>query len=111
MIPLKRELVSSLKNNLAAVHLQNGSSNWNTVIELCSQVLALDPSNVKALYRRGVAYLELDEFTKARRDFQSAKILDPTNEVIATKLAAVSQKENQLSQKMYATAMRKMFQS
>lgn len=36
-------------------------------VQLCSRVLEREPENVKALYRRAVAKLELAEFVEARR--------------------------------------------
>ena len=55
---------------------------------LCSRVLERDPQNVKALYRRACARLELQEYLEARRDLASAAKLEPTNREVRAKLAA-----------------------
>ncbi|XP_063865630.1 AH receptor-interacting protein-like [Scylla paramamosain] len=47
-----------------------------SAIEHCSTVLEKQPDNVKALYRRGRAYVEVFSPTEARRDLEKAAKLD-----------------------------------
>jgi tetratricopeptide (TPR) repeat protein len=45
----------------------------------CTAALAIDPTSVKALYRRGCARTGLSSFTEARCDLRHANRLDPNN--------------------------------
>merc|ERR1711936_215126 len=76
-------------NNLAACHFQ--WNNHKSVMELSNQVLATNPSLVKALYRRGVSYLGLHEFDLAEKDLVAAHKVDPTNRAVNEKLGQVKQ--------------------
>lgn len=51
----------------------------NKVIEHCKKALEIEPSNIKALYRRGCAYLSMDDFYSAESDFKYALSLSPNN--------------------------------
>lgn len=55
----KDELMTTLRNNLAGCHFSSSSNNWDAIISLCDKVLFRDVHNVKALYRRGCAFLEI----------------------------------------------------
>lgn len=46
---------------------------------VCTSVLAADPANVKALFRRASAYLELHEFSEAITDLRRLLELEPGN--------------------------------
>ncbi|XP_066588765.1 AH receptor-interacting protein isoform X2 [Prorops nasuta] len=46
------------------------------VIEHCSNVLKNDPDNIKALYRRGKAYIGIWDEKKAINDLEKVKLLD-----------------------------------
>eukprot|EP00090_Calanus_glacialis_P007642 TRINITY_DN16084_c0_g1_i1.p1 TRINITY_DN16084_c0_g1~~TRINITY_DN16084_c0_g1_i1.p1 ORF type:complete len:337 (-),score=103.06 TRINITY_DN16084_c0_g1_i1:8-1018(-) len=78
-------------NNLAACHFQ--WNNFKNVVELSNKVLAKEPSMVKALYRRGVSYLGLNEFELAEKDLVAAHKVDPTNRAVNEKLGQVKQKK------------------
>jgi len=54
---IKKEMLSLLYNNTAGCHLLKG--NWGSAIDLCNSVLEVEPTNVKALYRRGTAFIEI----------------------------------------------------
>lgn len=78
-------------NNLAACHFQ--WNNFKNVVELSNKVLAKEPTSVKALYRRGVSYLGLNEFDLAEKDLVAAHKVDPTNRAVNEKLGHVKQKK------------------
>lgn len=44
-----------------------------------TKVLQKDPNNSKGLFRRGVAYLELQDFTKAAADLELLVKNEPEN--------------------------------
>lgn len=47
------------------------------MVKFASSVLQNDRDNVKAFYRRGVAYKQLKKFREAREDLAKVKALDP----------------------------------
>ena len=61
-----RGVLSSLQNNLAATQNQLGL--WEDAVGSTTAVLALDAGNLKALFRRGVAYYNLRRFDAAKAD-------------------------------------------
>ncbi|CAJ1337531.1 unnamed protein product [Effrenium voratum] len=57
-------------------------SQWRRVCEICSDVLAEDPCNQKALYRRGQASLRMGLAPAAQEDFAKALQVDPDSKEI-----------------------------
>ncbi|OQR94241.1 hypothetical protein THRCLA_08208 [Thraustotheca clavata] len=52
---------------------------WTNAIADCSSVLRVDPSNVKALYRRAMAQIQLNELENAKMDLEKIVTLEPGN--------------------------------
>jgi len=83
--------------NLAAALLRLDDS-MEDVIKLCNEVVALDSSNTKAFFRRGLAQQALAERSEnprpilqaARKDFLCAAKLEPTNRQVRKSLETVS---------------------
>lgn len=84
------QLFASISKNLAAAALRSGDA---TRAELaCSDALEIDPNDVKSLYRRGVARLELGKFEDAERDLsrvtrtaaQDSKSIQAAKEALKT---------------------------
>ncbi|XP_021750221.1 70 kDa peptidyl-prolyl isomerase-like [Chenopodium quinoa] len=73
-----------LELNLAACALK--IHDYNQTKELCSLVLNLDGSNVKALYRRALAEIRLFQLEEAYEDLGKAAKIEPTNKDILRKL-------------------------
>eukprot|EP00053_Salpingoeca_punica_P016468 m.155727 g.155727 ORF g.155727 m.155727 type:complete len:553 (-) comp16969_c3_seq4:319-1977(-) len=48
-------------------------------IHSCDSALELDKQNLKGLYRRGTAYLELNEWDDAEKDMQALLAIEPSN--------------------------------
>lgn len=63
------DLFVSLSKNLAAAALRSGDA--SRAEAACCDALALKPHDVKALYRRGVARLELRRFDDAKADLEA----------------------------------------
>mmetsp|Transcript_17673 Transcript_17673/g.29056 ORF Transcript_17673/g.29056 Transcript_17673/m.29056 type:complete len:177 (-) Transcript_17673:1105-1635(-) len=61
--------------NVAACHLK--LSNWEKAESYCTKALKVDEDNVKALFRRGRARIELADFEDAERDLKRVVELDP----------------------------------
>jgi len=95
-------------NNLAACHFQ--WKNYRNVVELSTIVLVAtsDPKSserrVKSLYRRGVSYLEMQEFDLAEKDLVTAHKLESCNRAVNEQLGQVRSRrkvaEAELSKRM-----------
>ncbi|XP_042465781.1 peptidyl-prolyl cis-trans isomerase PASTICCINO1-like [Zingiber officinale] len=69
-------------------------------IETCNKVLDAGPAHVKALYRRGMAYMLLGDFVEAKKDFEMMMKVDKTAEPDAiAALLKLKQKEQETEKK------------
>eukprot|EP01119_Soliformovum_irregulare_P004527 TRINITY_DN1555_c0_g1_i1.p1 TRINITY_DN1555_c0_g1~~TRINITY_DN1555_c0_g1_i1.p1 ORF type:complete len:215 (+),score=71.83 TRINITY_DN1555_c0_g1_i1:58-702(+) len=93
-------------NNMAAVHLKE--SKWDKCIKSCNEVLAIQPNNPKALFRRGKSYLSNNDLDKAGVDLEKAHNLDPTDKAIP-QLLDILKKKNAVSEKKAAAFFSNMF--
>ena len=73
--------------NMAAVRIKQ----WRRkdAIEMCSQVLQLEPENAKALYRKGQALQALGRLGEAEAVFVAVAERDPTSREASERLAEV----------------------
>ena len=77
--PAKALLLSSLLNGCTcAPKLEEHAQ----VVTLATDALALDPSSVKALYRRGMAHMGAGDFATAKEDLRRAAELDPKSKEV-----------------------------
>merc|ERR1712217_758924 len=74
-----QELLTTLRLNAAQGELKR--SRWKEAIAFCNPVIAQEPNNVKALYRRGLARIELDDFKGAVDDLRHAATCGGANDV------------------------------
>ncbi|XP_064602899.1 tetratricopeptide repeat protein 9C-like [Liolophura sinensis] len=93
-------------NNLAACILQQEKPNYEKVVMYCDNVLELSPSNVKAMYRRGVAYYHLHNYDKAHTCLRQARETkgqekDPAIDKYLSLCQRELQKEEKLMKKKY----------
>lgn len=75
------------------------------------QVLEIDTSNVKALYRRSQAYMGRGDYIEAELDIKKARSCDPTNKDILIFMRKMREKMKAVSKqeaKLYSTMFRKM---
>lgn len=84
--------------NLAAAQLKQ--EKYHEAIFFCEQVLKLDQSNFKALYRRAQAYESIKEYELALKDWEKWSEMCPKNEYIKLKITETkkmvnSRKENE----------------
>lgn len=87
-----------LNLNVAACHLKLGECRKS--IETCNKVLEANPAHVKALYRRGMAYMEVGDFEEARSDFEMMLKVDKSSELDATSaLKKLKQKQQDVEKK------------
>ncbi|KAG6640123.1 hypothetical protein I3843_10G141800 [Carya illinoinensis] len=84
--------------NVAACQLKLGECRKS--IETCNKVLDANPAHVKALYRRGMAYMAAGDFEEARADFKMMMKSDKSSEAEATAaLLKLQQKEQEVERK------------
>jgi len=79
-----RNLLSVLELNKAACFLKLRC--WIQAQEVCNAVIAGDKENIKALYRRGVATLNLMHTESAMKDFKTILEIDPKNTYAKTQV-------------------------
>jgi tetratricopeptide (TPR) repeat protein len=77
--------------NMAAVYIK--FEWWQKAITVASQVLETDASNVKAMFRRGKAHLELNNTEKARVDIVQAIKLSPNDKGLREEYTRLQAKE------------------
>ena len=94
--------------NIAACQLQ--CKNFKHAAENCTKALTLDPVNIKALYRRALAYKQLGDVEECLTDLERACELDPANSAIRKELMLIKA-ECQNQNAHLAKAMSKMFTS
>lgn len=84
--------------NVAACYLRMGECRKS--IETCEKVLDASPAHVKALYRRGMAYMETGDFEEARNDFNMMMKVDKSSEPDAkAALQKLKQKEQEAARR------------
>eukprot|EP00408_Alexandrium_pacificum_P068092 CAMPEP_0171180238 /NCGR_PEP_ID=MMETSP0790-20130122/13656_1 /TAXON_ID=2925 /ORGANISM="Alexandrium catenella, Strain OF101" /LENGTH=448 /DNA_ID=CAMNT_0011645169 /DNA_START=27 /DNA_END=1370 /DNA_ORIENTATION=- len=72
----------------------------------CDRVLADDPDQVKALYRRGSACFALSDYGSAQKDLAKALRLDPKNAEARSLLLQVREAQKRYAEKARSTAAR-----
>ena len=92
--------------NLAASQLQLNLQDY--VVVNCGRVLQVEPTNVKALYRRAKALLSMKDFEAARQDLKKAKELDPASQAITDLTKMLDSQERALLNR-YGDALKGMF--
>uniref|UniRef100_A0A0V0IVB0 peptidylprolyl isomerase n=1 Tax=Solanum chacoense TaxID=4108 RepID=A0A0V0IVB0_SOLCH len=79
--------------NVAACLLKLGEHKKS--IETCNKVLDVNPVHVKALYRRGMAYMASGDYEEARADFNKMMSIDKSSEASAKAALLKLKKEEQ----------------
>ncbi|XP_076289092.1 tetratricopeptide repeat protein 9C [Lasioglossum baleicum] len=95
-----------LYNNMAGCQLNR--KNYEHTITLCTKILSKESNNIKALYRRGVAYGNLKDVEKAVADLENAVSLEPNNRAAKEQLA-IYDAQLQEANKKFGNMMRRMF--
>ena len=78
------------------------------LVEDCDHALEIDSANVKGLYRRGCAFIKLNNLDRAAADLKQAQELDPTNAGVKKELRALAlqqkaakEKEREMAARMF----------
>jgi tetratricopeptide (TPR) repeat protein len=82
-----KALLVSLQTNLSMMCLKLGKAKQSA--QVATSALEIDPSNVKALYRRAVAWRQLGDTDSAKADLKQALQQDPANTTVKKELASL----------------------
>ena len=94
-------------SNIAACYLK--MENYEKCIEKCNRVLECDADNVKAIFRRGRAYLALKDDFNAAKDLEKAQQAMPDDKLVQyfmKKLKKMQKKQSKSYDKAMARAMK-----
>mmetsp|Transcript_46727 Transcript_46727/g.84341 ORF Transcript_46727/g.84341 Transcript_46727/m.84341 type:complete len:533 (+) Transcript_46727:95-1693(+) len=83
------QLRLSLLLNSAMCHLKQKS--WTKTVSTADEALAINSKSVKALFRRGLARIELGELAEGAGDVKLASKLSPDDKTIASELTRVQE--------------------
>jgi len=93
-------------SNLAACYSKLG--NFENVCKFCTKALGCGATDVKCYYRRGIAYMQTNDFDLARKDFSKAQEIEPTNKAIVEQMKKLDVKEKEMDRR-YAKTYKNMF--
>ncbi|XP_052800904.1 peptidyl-prolyl cis-trans isomerase FKBP5-like [Mya arenaria] len=101
----RRNLLLVGNLNLAQAYLKVDKN--TKARDCCDTALTFDEKNVKAFFRRGMAYLGMMEYEKAKKDFQKVLELEPYNmhakkhiDICTNKMVETTQSERDLDRRM-----------
>ncbi|XP_003428224.1 FK506-binding protein-like [Nasonia vitripennis] len=97
-----------LYNNMAECQLIQ--ENYEHTITLCNKVLSKEEKNVKALYRRGVAYGNIKDYEKSVNDLKIVVSIEPKNKKAQEKFNIFNERWR-VSVQGYENIVRKMFKA
>ncbi|KAL2090962.1 hypothetical protein ACEWY4_013225 [Coilia grayii] len=98
-----QELLLVAHLNLALCHLR--LREYSHVVENCNKVIDIDADNEKALYRRGEAHLQRNEFSLALKDFRHVLQVNPSNRAAHSQITLCQRKmreHHEQDKKIYA---------
>ncbi|XP_027081237.1 70 kDa peptidyl-prolyl isomerase isoform X1 [Coffea arabica] len=72
---------------------------YKEAVKLCTKVLDIDSRNVKALYRRAQAYIQLVELELAEQDIKKALEIDPDNRDVKMEYKILKDKVKEYNRK------------
>jgi len=101
----------SIHLNLAQCYIRLGTEvTYRKAVFSCTSALEIQPNNVKALYRRALAYEAIKDFDSASQDVSKALTLDSTDadliklrHLIDRHLVAEKEKQKRVFSKMFAS--------
>ena len=86
-----KDLYVSCWSNAAMCHIK--TSNWGDAVKSCNKVLAVDgeDKNIKALYRRGIAKMNIGTLKEAKIDLMAAYEIDNKNKDVRKSLGKLKE--------------------
>lgn len=104
--PDVKSLYIMLCNNMAYCQLKQ--NNTEKALELLNKVINSDPTNIKALMRRGEAHIRLKDTESSYTDFKKVIELEPNNALAQQKVVALQQ-QLEVENAHYKSVIKKMF--
>jgi tetratricopeptide (TPR) repeat protein len=71
------------------------NQNWHEALEVNNQIIIQDENNLDAHLRLGLAYLQLQEYAKAKKAYSKVLDLDPINKIALDKMKLVREKKTE----------------
>lgn len=113
---LKPEMKTQVNELLVQCHLNlamcsDRMGDVSQVLTHCRKALEIQPSNVKALYRQGCAYLALEDYFNASSSLKYARELNPGNVDVLKKLKELKEKRSRqdaLDKKLFSNLFGRM---
>lgn len=113
---LKPEMKSQVNELLVQCHLNlamcsDRMGDVSQVLTHCRKALEIQPSNVKALYRQGCAYLALEDYFNASSSLKYARELSPGNGDVLKKIKELKEKrsiQDALDKKLFSNLFGRM---
>ena len=65
---------------------------YQQTVDDCNKVLKVDGTNLKAIYRRGMAKMELGQLDDAINDMKQVEAKDKANKVVKSKINEINKK-------------------
>eukprot|EP00916_Digyalum_oweni_P004043 GHVL01007199.1.p1 GENE.GHVL01007199.1~~GHVL01007199.1.p1 ORF type:complete len:260 (+),score=54.62 GHVL01007199.1:108-887(+) len=88
-----------LKCHLNMCFCKLREENWEEVEVESRQALEIDPRNVKALYRRGMGFMHIGDYSDAKQIFLTAIEIEPQNDEVRHALNLLNQKQSSYANK------------
>merc|ERR1712217_541499 len=101
-----RRCAIAVSSNAAMCKLKLGQH--DACVDICETILRMDATNVKAMYRKGLALRALGEVAEAEISLRGALELEPKDAAIQRELADIS-RERKKEQEQEKRLARKMF--
>jgi len=92
-----KELRVTANLNCATCYLKMGKP--DKALDFCGKALEQDADNKKAVWRRGQAYLAMNDVDNAQKDLEASKVAFPTDKGVAADLATLAKKFEEHKQK------------
>lgn len=103
-----KQLLITLHTNLSMVLIKQGKNKYAR--DAASKAIEIDPSHVKALYRRGVAFRAMGDVDAAKTDLKKAYKLDPSNTAVKKELVGIKKTLEEMKKREKAN-LQKAFSS
>lgn len=71
------------------------NQNWLEAIEVNNQIISQDENNLDAHLRLGLAHLQLQDYSKAKKAYSKVLDLDPINKIALDKMKLVKEKKTE----------------
>ncbi len=71
------------------------NQNWQEAVELNNQIINQDQNNIDAHLRLGLAYLQLQDYSKAKKAYSKVLEIDPINKIALDKMKLVKEKKTE----------------